>query len=85
MPYRLYLVHKDTGKCTGKKRDYPSEEHFKKYGIDTYKRYNWYHDRPEHHKSEWYRTKGKLCFLTDNNKWEEVDQETLNKLLKENE
>lgn len=83
MVYRLYLIDKETGKTTGKKRDYPSEEHFKKYGIETYNRYNWYHDRPEHHESGWYKTKAKLCFLNENNKWQEVEPEELNKLINE--
>jgi hypothetical protein len=76
MPLRLYLVNRETGRCTGKKRDYPSEEHFKKYGRETYHRYNAMFD---FHLQEKY--KAKLCFLNDQNKWEEVSQEKLNELL----
>lgn len=78
MTYRLYKIYSDTGKCTGAKRDYPSEEHFKKYGLETYERYNrsfYYTENPT-------GTKAKLCFLTDNNKWEEVSKEELERLLK---
>jgi len=72
MIYRLYLVDKNSGKSTGKKRDYVSDEHFKKYGIETYNRYKKYIE-----------TKPKLCILNEKNKWKEVDKETLNKLLRD--
>jgi len=72
-PLRLYLVDSVTGKCTGKKRDYPSEAHFIKYGRETYERYNreyYYTDKPTH-------TKAKLCFLNEEGKWEEASEEQL--------
>ncbi len=77
MVFRLYLVYKDTGKCTGKKRDYPSEEHFIKYGIETYERYNadYYWKRGDK------KVKAKLCYLDGNNKWAEVAEEVLAALL----
>lgn len=81
MPYRLYLVKRDTDKCTGKKRDYSSEAHFKKYGIDTYHSYN----REFYCGKQETGLKARLCFLNAENKWEKVDQETLNKLLEKNE
>ena len=78
MVYRLYLIKSDTGNSTGKKRDYPSELHFKKYGVETYHRYN---------KEYFYRgkitgTEAKLCLLNDENKWERVSEEELKRLLK---
>lgn len=78
MTYRLYRIYSDTEKCTGAKRDYPSEQHFKKYGLETYERYNrtfYYTENPT-------GTRAKLCFLNVNNKWEEVDNEKLGELLK---
>jgi len=77
MTYGLYKIYSDTGKCTGAKRDYPSEEHFKKYGLETYERYNrifYYTEKPT-------GTKAKLCFLGENNKWEEVTNGELERLL----
>ena len=76
--YRLYLIDAETGKCSGKKRDYPSEEHFIKYAEKTYKRYNdytFYSGRANT------KGKAKLCFLNGDLKWKEVSQEKLNELL----
>jgi hypothetical protein len=77
MVYRLYKVDSKTGKSTGKKRDYPSEEHFLKYGLETYERYN----REYYFTNKPTETKAKLCFLNENNKWEEVSEEQLKNLL----
>ena len=71
MVFRLYLVDRQTGKCTGKKRDYPSEEHFKKYGLETYKRY----DSFQYLRSSINETTPKLCYLDENNKWKETTEE----------
>lgn len=71
MVFRLYLVNRETGKSTGKKRDYPSKEHFLRYAKETYERYNRefnYRDQPT-------GLRAKLCFLNDQNKWEEVSEE----------
>ena len=76
MVFRLYLVDRETGKCTGKKRDYPSKEHFKKYGLETYASYNaefWWRDKPT-------GKKAKLCYLDENNKWVETTEEMRTKL-----
>ena len=32
MVYRLYKIHSITGNSTGKKRDYTSQDHFKRWG-----------------------------------------------------
>lgn len=72
MIYRLYLVDRKTEKSTGKKRDYVSDEHFKKHGIDTYTRYNVQYSWWTGKESE---TKAKLCYLDDNNKWVETTEE----------
>ncbi len=77
MVFRLYKIDSKTGKCTNKKRDYPSEAHFIKYGLQTYKSYN----REFYFTNQPTGTKAKLCFLNDDNKWEEVDKEYLNKLI----
>lgn len=77
MVLRLYKVDSLTGKKTGKKRDYPSEEHFIKYGLETYERYNSefnYWDEPT-------GTKAELCFLNESNKWEKLSAEELKKIL----
>lgn len=75
--FRLYLVNSKTGKKTGKKRDYPSLEHFYKYGIETYQRYN----REEYFRNVSTGLKAELCFLNNLNKWEKVDEKTLKELL----
>lgn len=79
MVYRLYLVNRETGKSTGKKRDYPSHEHLIKYAQETFERYNrefYYTDTPT-------ELKAKLCFLNNENKWEELAQKDLEKVKKE--
>lgn len=79
MVYRLYLVNRETEKCTGKKRDYPSYKHLMEYGEDTFKRYDYefyYSGRPT-------GTKAKLCFLNEDGKWEKVSEEDLEKIKKE--
>lgn len=76
MVFRLYLVDRETGKSTGKKRDYASTELFLKYGVETYERYNrefYYSDRPTN-------LKAKLCYLDENNKWIELSKEQLTEL-----
>lgn len=77
MPLRLYKIYSETGKCTGAKRDYPSEQHFIKYGRDTYEGYNWSH----YYSGEPTGTKAKLCFLNAENKWEQVSEDKLKELL----
>lgn len=77
MVFRLYKVCSETGKCTGKQRDYPSEQHFLKYGLETYERYN----REIYFTNQPTGTKAKLCFLNDKNKWEQVAEELLIRLL----
>jgi len=75
-PLRLYSVCRETNRVL-KHRDYPSEEHFKKYGLPTYQRYNRefsYNNRPTNEKA-------RLCFLNDNLKWEEVSADRLKNLL----
>lgn len=77
MPLRLYLVDRVTEKCTGKKRDYASEELFIKYAKETYERYNRefnYRDQPT-------GLKAKLCFLNEENKWQNVSDEKLEFLI----
>jgi hypothetical protein len=79
MVYRLYQVNKITGKCTGKKRDYPSEEHFKKYGKETYDRY----DSMSNYRDKTITFKAKLCYLDENNKWKELTNEMFEELWKD--
>ena len=76
MSYRLYLVN-TKGKCTGKKRDYPSLEHFRKYGIETYERYN----RSHYYTGYPTDLRAKLCFLNESLKWEELLGSDLEKIL----
>lgn len=74
---RLYLVNTKTGNKTGKKRDYPSLEHFYKYAKHTYERYDrreWYNGEPSHQKAE-------LRFLNDDGKWELVPEMLLKVML----
>lgn len=76
MPLRLYLVDRQTGKKTGKKRDYPSVDHFNKYGMETYHRYNrefWYNNEPTGLKAE-------ICQLIGG-KWIPIEGELLVHLL----
>ena len=78
-PYRLYLVDRETGKCTGTKRDYPSHQHLIKYAKETFERYNrefYFNDTPTH-------TRAKLCYLNEENKWEEINEEFLGVIKKE--
>lgn len=53
------------------KRDYLSKEHFLKYGLETYERYN----IKDYGGGGLTGTEAKLCFLNEKNKWEEVGQE----------
>lgn len=75
--YRLYLVNSRTGLKTGKKRDYPSLDHFYKYGIETYKRY----DRREWFTGEPTGLKAELCFLNERGRWEKVEDKYIEGLL----
>lgn len=74
MVYRLYKIHSDTGKKSGAKRDYPSEEHFLKYGQETFERYN---SKALYNKGQ----EAELCFLNSSNKWEKLGKKELNELL----
>jgi hypothetical protein len=78
MVLRLYKVDEVTGKCTGAKRDYPSKEHFIKYGLETYERY----DREYYSENRPTGTKAKLCFLNENNKWEELHKSIVEEIIK---
>lgn len=75
MVIRLYKINK-SGKKTGTKRDYPSEEHFLKYGKETYERYDkrFFGLTPT-------ETKAELCFLNELNKWEKFNEFDLENLL----
>lgn len=77
MVLRLYLVDRVTEKCTGKKRDYASEELFIKYAKETYERYN----REFYFTGEPTGLKAKLCFLNEKNKWQKVSDEKLEFLI----
>lgn len=78
-PYRLYLVERETGKCTGKKRDYPSHRHLIKYAKETFERY----DREFYFDGTPTYTRAKLCYLYEDNKWEEIHEEFLEAIKKE--
>ena len=74
---RLYKVYRVNGKHVGNKRDYANIEMFRKYGIETYHRYNrefYYTDKPT-------GTKAKLTFLNDKNKWEKLTGEQVQEIL----
>lgn len=78
-PIRLYLVDSKTGRKTGKKRDYPSVDHFNKYGIDTYERYN----QSEYFTGRPTGTKAEICYLDcDTKKWVTFEGEQLELLIK---
>jgi hypothetical protein len=79
MIYRLYLVNRITGKCTGTKRDYPSHVHLIKYAGETFERY----DSEYSLFNELTNTRAKLCTLNARNKWEEISQEQLDKIKEE--
>lgn len=79
MVYRLYLVDRETEKCTGKKRDYPSYTHLIKYAKETFKRY----DREFYDLNRPTGLKAKLCFLNEDGKWERVSEKDLEKIKKE--
>lgn len=72
-PIRMYLIDADTLKKTGKKRDYPSAEHFLKYGLDTFERYNrniYYDNSPTN-------TRALVCFYSETGKWQEIPNELI--------
>jgi hypothetical protein len=77
MQIRLYEVDIKTGNCTGKKRDYASEELFKKHGIETYNRYN--RKRPSSRFPE--GSKARICFFNEDGKWQKVSKEKEKELL----
>lgn len=76
--YRLYLVNSNTLKKTGKKRDYPSLEHFKKYGMETYERYN----RSEYYTGRPTGLKAELCIFGNDQKWHKLSDDELTKIIK---
>jgi len=78
--YRLYLVNATTLKKTGKKRDYPSLEHFQKYGMETYERYN----RTEYFTGRPTGLKAELCVFGDDQKWHKLSDEQINTIIKFN-
>lgn len=65
MIYRLYLVNRITGKCTGTKRDYPSHAHLIKYAGETFERY----DSEYSLFTELTNTRAKLCTLNIHKKF----------------
>lgn len=74
---RLYKVHRVNGKHIGNKRDYANVEMFRKYGIETYHRYDrefYFTDKPT-------GTKAKLTFLNDKSKWEVLTNEQIQEIL----
>lgn len=73
---RLYKVHRVNGKHVGNKRDYANIEMFRKYGIETYHRY----DREFYNTDKPTGTKAKLFFL-NNNKWEELTKDQIQEIL----
>ena len=77
MVLRLYLVNTIKGTKTGKKRDYPSLEHFYKYGKETYKRY----DRREYFTGEPSGLKAELRFLNEFSKWQLFEEDDLKTIL----
>lgn len=75
--YRLYLVNLITLKKTGKKRDYPSLEHFKKYGLETYERYN----RSEYYTGVPTNLKAELCVFGDDQKWNKLSEDEVSHIV----
>lgn len=76
--YRLYLVNATTLKKTGKKRDYPSLEHFKKYGLETYERYN----RSEYYTGVPTNLKAELCVFGYDQKWHKLSDSVVSEIIK---
>lgn len=77
-PIRMYLIDANTLKKTGKKRDYPSVEHFLKYGADTFKRYN----REINYRSTPTHTRALVCFWSEKGKYEEIPNDLILKYIK---
>ena len=74
---RLYKVNRTNGKHVGNKRDYANVDMFRKYGVETYHRYNrefYYTDNPT-------GTKAKLSFLNKDNKWEALPDDKVKEIL----